>query len=345
MEQVLTSYRNHLQGQRGLSLLTVRNYLADLRPFQEYLWQEGLEPKTGVEGLRTFVLRREASQVPQEYRRLVRDYLAWIMVRRPVKQGTRVSRRGHARGSVVRSLAALRIFFRYLIAEGLMPDAPLWHKRSATMRALIPKRAQRLPDFLSREEAAALVTASPPAPSGSELGQSLRLRDVALLETLYGCGLRVSEAFNLNVNEADLSNREIRVQGKGDKQRIVPLGRLGAEALQRYLVEVRPWLAGSSTTNALFLNRYGGRLSCRSIQSIVKAYAIRQGLPPTVHPHTLRHSFATHLLEGGAHIRVVQDLLGHATPVTTQLYTHVTSIEARRVYLAAHPRAKKGKGI
>ena len=121
MKQVLTSYRNHLVGQRGLAPLTVRNYLADVRPFLEYIQHEGLELKNGVDGVRVFVLRHGTAQVPLEYRRLVRDYLAWIMAVRPVKQGTSLSRRGHVRGSVIRNLAALRIFFRYLVGEGLMP--------------------------------------------------------------------------------------------------------------------------------------------------------------------------------------------------------------------------------
>jgi site-specific recombinase XerD len=156
---------------------------------------------------------------------------------------------------------------------------------------------------------------------------------------IYAAGLRVSEAASLDVSAVDLQMREIRVTGKGAKTRVTLLGRVAAEWLQRYLLEVRPKWAVRRSGEALFLNQSGGRLTVRSIQATAKRCATAAGLDPSFHTHTLRHSFATHMLDGGADLRVVQDLLGHSSPATTQIYTHVSAAQARRVYLAAHPRA------
>jgi len=339
MQQLLAAYQDFLTGQRGLSPATVRNYRDDLRPFLEYLRKEGLDPSTGVEELRGFMLRQGPEKAPQEYRRLVRDYVAWLMTQRQVKAGTRIRSQGHARASVLRTMVALRVFMRYLIGRGLIPDAPLWHKGSPTMQRLVPKQEQRLPDVISSGDAASLVAAPHQAPTDSELSDRLRLRDAALLEVLYACGLRVSEASGLDTDKVDLSGRHLRVRGKGSRQRMVRLGRHAAAAVERYLKDGRPYLSRRPTL-ALFLNRYGGRLSSRSVQNIVRGYAMRAGLRPGVHPHTLRHSFATHLLDGGADLRVVQELLGHSSPVTTQVYTHVSQEAARKTYLKAHPRAR-----
>ncbi len=196
------------------------------------------------------------------------------------------------------------------------------------------KSESRLPRFLSQEEAGRLVAAP-------DISEPLGIRDRALLELIYAAGLRVSEARDLEVAGLNLEARELRVRGKGSKQRVVLIGKAARDALSLYLRQVRPKLAGPESGGALFLNRYGGRLTQRSIQEKVRRYAARLGLPSGVHTHTLRHSFATHLLEGGADLRVVQELLGHASPATTQVYTHVTRSEARKVYLAAHPRAAR----
>lgn len=192
----------------------------------------------------------------------------------------------------------------------------------------------RLPRFLTQDEAARLVQ----APETSDL---LGPRDRALLELIYAAGLRVSEARDLNISGVNLETRELRVTGKGSKQRVVLIGIAARDALALYLREVRPKLANRASGMALFLNRFGGRLSQRSVQQKVRKYAGKVGLGSGVHTHTLRHSFATHLLEGGADLRVVQELLGHSSPATTQIYTHVTASQAKEVYLAAHPRSKR----
>ena len=166
------------------------------------------------------------------------------------------------------------------------------------------------------------------------------IRDKAILEILYSGGLRVSELTNLNISNIRLNSGEIKVIGKGRKERMVLIGSTSQIALKHYLDYSRPILNKSQDTNALFLNKYGGRLTQRSVQQKVRNYSISSSITGDIHPHTLRHSFATHLLEGGADLRVVQELLGHSNPSTTQIYTHITSDQARKVYLNSHPRAK-----
>ncbi|MBI4200837.1 MAG: tyrosine-type recombinase/integrase [Chloroflexi bacterium] len=341
MDPLVLEYRQHLQGERNLAPLTVRNCLDDLVPFFQFLDGEGLGPEDRVGKLREFVSRNRANSVSQEYRRLLLSYVAWLMGTRATNPGRRNQAQGHARASVVRNLASLRAFFRFLVGRGWMPMAPLWNRGSTSMRGLIPRVAKPLPQVLYRQEAKALVEQPQTSPAEAR-PEPLLLRDAAILELLYGSGLRLSELAGLNVDDLDLAERAVRVTGKGNKQRVVPLGRPCAEALRRYQEGGRPRLIASRRAEALFLNRYGGRLSRRSVEALVKRYALRSGLTHGVHTHTLRHSFATHLLDGGADLRVVQELLGHASPATTQIYTHVSAAESRKVYLAAHPRAKPG---
>jgi len=197
-----------------------------------------------------------------------------------------------------------------------------------------PKLEKRLPSFLSSDEVAQLLeTPDTTTPQGQ--------RDRAMLEFLYASGLRVSEIVGLDLVSVNIEAREIRVWGKGAKERMVLIGKPAASALDMYLHEGRRQLLGNSRTEALFINRYGKRLSKRSLQKAISRYALEAGLDKRVFPHMVRHSFATHLLDGGADLRVVQELLGHANLSTTQIYTHVTQSQARKVYLAAHPRAKK----
>lgn len=269
---------------------------------------------TDLRPLYDYMTLRDLSGLDRIDRTSVRGYLAWL------------GDLGYVRRSIARKLSTLRTFLRWLVRKGLLQADPL-PKRG------VMKLDSRLPRFLSQDEAARLVL----APDTSE---HLGARDRALLELIYAAGLRVSEVRDLNVGNIDLASREVRVTGKGSKQRAVLIGEAARSALATYLNEVRPKLAGRDSGNALFLNRYGGRLSQRSIQVKVRRYAARVGLGTGVHTHTLRHSFATHLLEGGADLRVVQELLGHASPATTQVYTHVTASEAKAVYLAAHPRAE-----
>ncbi len=330
-EPLIAEYQRSLRSTRALSDATIRNYVVDLAPFLQYLGGQGCPLGADAKELRDFVRRNGDANVSREYRSLVRDYVAWLLERRTVESGRAVVSRGHSRASVHRMLASLRSFMRYLIEGDLLPDAPLWHARSTLMGRLTPKLERRLPDLVSVSEAARLVE----APSKSD-DEGNGLRDAALLELLYGCGLRVSEAANLDRENVSLEESTVRIWGKGSKERQTPLGSKARNALNAYL----NWRDTPETkTGPLFRNSRGGRLSARSIQRIVRSYARQSGLREDVHPHTLRHSYATHLLNGGADLRIVQELLGHSTPSATQVYTHVSQQEARRVYLAAHPLA------
>ena len=270
---------------------------------------------TDVAPLSEYMEIRKLPDLRSLDRYALRAYLSWLV------------ELGYVKSSIVRKLSALRSFLRWLLAEKIIEVDPL-------PRRGVMKRDYRLPRFLSQADAAKLVT----APDTSE---GLGPRDRALLELLYAGGLRVSEARGLNVADVNPETRELRITGKGAKQRVVLIGNVARDALALYLGQVRPRLANRQSGGALFLNQYGSRLSQRSIQHKVRRYAASTGLPSGVHPHTLRHSFATHLLDGGADLRVVQELLGHASPATTQIYTHVTQSKARETYLAAHPRAKR----
>ena len=343
MDLLLQEYQRHLQGERGLAPATVRNYLDDLKPFFQYVSNEEIGLDDDMSKLREFLLRNGEASVPQEYRRLLLSYMNWLMSARNTNPGKQNQTRGHARASAVRNLASLRSFFRFLIGREMMPAAPLWTRGSASMRGLLPKRSQRLPQVLYHHEAQALMEQPQSSPSETR-AEPFLLRDAAILELLYGSGLRLSEVEGLDLPDMDLVSRTVRVTGKGNKERSVPVGRPSAEALRRYLDGGRPLLASSRATQAIFLNRDGGRLSKRSVELLVRRYALRAGLVHGVHTHTLRHSFATHLLDGGADIRVVQELLGHASPTTTQIYTHVSPAQARKVYLTAHPRATQDEG-
>jgi integrase/recombinase XerC len=230
----------------------------------------------------------------------------------------------HARGldaaSVARKLAAVRSFYRFLVRRGVVERNPARETRG-------PRRAQKLVSFLPIDEATALVDAR-------ALGGAARDRDVAILELLYATGLRVSELTGLDVDTVDRAEQTVRVLGKGRKERIVPYGGGAARALERYLA-ARPAVRGP-----LFVNARGGRLSDRSVRTLVRRAARSAGVVRRVTPHTLRHTFATHLLDAGADLRAIQELLGHSRLSTTQRYTHVGTDQLMRVYDAAHPRAK-----
>ena len=234
---------------------------------------------------------------------------------------------GYEKSSVARKLSALRSFYSYLTRENLVSKNPLLTLSS-------PKLTKRLPSFLSTDEVSRLIEAP-------DLSTPLGIRDKAIVELLYASGLRISEIAGLDIANVNLSEREVCVWGKGSKERITLIGKPAANAIDAYIREGRTKLIGKRATDALFLNRYGRRLSRRSIEEIISHYATSAGLDKRVFPHMLRHSFATHLLDGGADLRVVQELLGHASLSTTQIYTHVTQAQARKVYLAAHPRAQK----
>jgi site-specific recombinase XerD len=229
--------------------------------------------------------------------------------------------RGVAQASVTRKVSTIRSFYRYLRTEGELSTDPFFGVQG-------PRAPRRLPHFLDADEAARLIRAA----AGAE---PRNLRDRALLELLYAAGLRVSEIVGLDLREIDVSDRSVRVRGKGKKERIGVFGEPAAGALDRYLRDGRPRLV-SGDERAVFLNRFGGRLTARSVQTLVRQYAMKAGLPDAAHPHLLRHSFATHLLDGGADLRIVQELLGHESPNTTQIYTHVTEAKKRQVMEEAH---------
>ncbi len=234
---------------------------------------------------------------------------------------------GRAGSTIARRLAALRSFFRHEQLLGERPDNP-----AAEVAA--PRRIRRLPRTLSAREAERLMEAA--------AGTTPRaLRDAAIVELLYGAGLRVSEAVGLERGSVDLDERLVRCIGKGSKERIVPIGRQATDALRRYISRGRPYL-DRRRTQALFLNARGGPLTRAGVFLILRRLAEKAGLEADrVHPHLLRHSFATHLLEGGADLRSVQEMLGHADLATTELYTHVTDKRRRETYFAAHPHAKR----
>ena len=266
-----------------------------------------------LQPLYEYMQLKKVSELKSLDRYALRGYLAWL---------TEI---GYVRSSVARKLSTLRTFLRWLVRHGIIEGDPM-PRRGAL------KTEKRLPRFLSQEQAERLLE----APDTSE---PMGIRDRALLELTYAGGLRVSEVSGLNVTDLNLATREVRVTGKGSKQRIVVVGETAKSALTLYLRDVRPGLSNENSGVTLFLNRFGSRLSQRSIQLKVKRYSAKAGLPTGVHPHTLRHSFATHMLDGGADLRIVQELLGHSSPATTQIYTHVTGSQARKVYLSAHPRA------
>jgi integrase/recombinase XerD len=300
------AYGDYLRVERGLSAATIRAYDTDLRLFGRDA------PEVG---------RWAVSPEP------ARGYLA-AMTRPP-----RLLRPT----SVRRKAAAIRAFYRFCYAEELI---------EADVGALIdlPRQTQRLPDTLDAGEVVTLLEAV----DGPDL---VGLRDRALLELLYAAGLRISEALDLDREDLSLAGGFVRVIGKGDKERLVPVGDVALAAIDHYLTERDQRLPAATVSAAaaravegrgrepLFLSRRGQRLGRMAAWRVMRAAALKAGLSGRVTPHTLRHSFATHLLEGGADLRVVQELLGHASITTTQLYTHVTGERIRQVYLRAHPRA------
>lgn len=229
--------------------------------------------------------------------------------------------KGIAVASVRRKVSTIRGFYKWLRAEGVLENDPFYGVQG-------PKAPKRLPHVLNANDIDRMIHAAAQDP------EAAGLRDRALIELLYAAGLRVSEASGLDVQDVDLRQATVRVRGKGNKERVGVFGDPAAEALDRYLRVGRPELA-SGKESALFVNRFGGRLTVRSVQTLVRKYALMAGLPQEVHPHLLRHSFATHMLDGGADLRVVQELLGHESPNTTQIYTHVTESKKRQAIESA----------
>ena len=302
LDGLVQRFAQFLRGQKGRSENTVRVYITDLQPFLTFLDDQELD----VRDLNRHHLRR---------------YLAWLSTSARGKDG------GYARVSVARKLVVLRSFYRFLVQEGIIATNPIPKGRTFSIKV-----QRSLPIFLGKQEVERLIVAP-------DIQEPLGMRDRAILEMLYSSGMRLSELHGLDMQDVSLDAHDVRVQGKGSKERIVLLGKPAAGCLDLYLRSARPQLERNGT-QALFLNRYGGRLSRRSIEKVVVRYAMLAATRPGVHPHTLRHTFATHLVEGGADLRVVQELLGHSSPSTTQIYTHVTQNEARAEYMTTHPRAR-----
>ena len=290
-------------------------------------------PDPDLDGFLTLLAARRAPRTVEAYRRDLRQLAAWRGG--PVSEATteelerwiaQMRADGNATTSIARRIAAVRSFFRHQLLLGARPDNP-----AAALE--LPRRARTLPKTLSPSEAERLIDAA--------AGTTPRaMRDRALVELMYGSGLRISEALGLQRRSIDLDERIVRPLGKGSKERIVPLGRPAVEALRRYVAMGRPHLDTRSRPE-LFLNARGGPLTRAGAFLILRKLAGKAGLEPgRVHPHLLRHSFATHLLEGGADLRSVQEMLGHADLSTTELYTHVSDRRRRALYFQAHPHAQ-----
>lgn len=270
-----------------------------------------------LKSLHAFMSLRGIESFQMFNREDVRSYLSWLL------------ELNYARTSISRRLSVLRTFFAWLVEERQLEANPVSRRASL-------KKKKSLPRFLMEDEVRRLIIAAAETKKNSDIS----LRDVAMLELVYGSGLRVSEVASLRIDSVDLDSMQVRVLGKGSKERMVLFGDFAADALKVYIENVRPRVFLKKGSRFLFLSRSGDGLSVRSVQDRVRIYARTAGLSSNVHVHTLRHSFATHMVDHGADIRVVQELLGHSTPTTTQIYTHVTGREANRTYRSAHPMAE-----
>ncbi len=292
---------DYLVLERGASAHTCRAYRKDLELFAAFLQEQGLA--------------RDVTKI--DYL-TIRLYLGHLYQARQIK-----------RASVVRKLACLRTFFKYLKREGIV-------KKNPARMVAIPKGGKDLPHALTVDEAFRILDCPD---SNSPLGS----RDRAILEFLYSSGLRVGELTALSLSDLDLGAGMVRVLGKGSKERVVPIGSKAVEALKLYLTRRGELLTrGDRASQYLFLNHRGGRLSARSVGRMIKKYLLQGGIVKETTPHTFRHSFATHLLDAGADLRGIQELLGHASLSTTQKYTHVSSAKLMEIYDRTHPRARKG---
>jgi len=308
LDRAVRTYLDHLSVERGLAANTLASYRRDLGRYLDHLASQGI---TTLEAI------SEAT---------VTDFLVHLREGDPQWR----ERGGHpplSATSAARTVVAVRGFHRFAVRDGLTQSDP-----AAPVKP--PRGAKRLPKALPLSDVEAILETAGAADT------VLALRDRALLEVLYGTGARISEAVGLDVDDLDLVDGTVLLRGKGGKERIVPVGRYARDAVTAYLTRARPELVGRGAgVPALFLNAQGGRLSRQSAWTVLVRTAQRAGISRDVSPHTLRHSFATHLLEGGADVRVVQELLGHASVTTTQIYTLVTVDSLREVFASAHPRA------
>ena len=303
MQGQLDRFVAYLRYEKSASPYTIKNYGSEIQEFIDFAADEGAVDWPAV-------------TVP-----LIRRYLLWL------------SSRQLAATSVSRRLSELRSFGQYLTRNGDIPRNP-FHLVS------LPRLPERLPNYLEYEEVLAMLRVP-------DTSKPAGLRDRAILEVMYASGVRVSEVAGLNVGDYEREDARLRVWGKGAKERIAFLGGPACSAVDAYVAYGRPSLLAASpraeTTGALFLNRFGQRLSVRSVDSLIRRTAVAAGIARRVTPHVLRHTFATHLLNGGADLRFIQEMLGHANISTTQIYTHVSQERIREVYLKAHPRSQGSK--
>jgi len=309
----ITKYLESLRIQKNASPHTLRNYESDLQQFMTCLTST---PKGDP---------RPEPDIDQIDNLTIREFLGVLY------------QKGNKKSSVARKLASIRSFMKFLTTQGVIQSSPAKNVSS-------PKLERRLPDYLTIDSITDLIEAPD---TTSDFGK----RDKAILELLYGSGLRVSELVGLNLGDISISEGLLRVVGKGRKERIVPFGSRATEALQDYLnvrgryLKICPSVKpgkGKPSGEAVFLNSRGGRLTTRSIGNIVNQHVATLAQRLKVHPHTLRHTFATHMLNAGADLRAIQELLGHESLSTTQKYTHVSVEQLMRVYQSCHPRARKG---
>jgi integrase/recombinase XerD len=301
--RVVGAFLDHLAVERGSAANTLQSYRRDLDRYVAYLDAAGITSIAEVDAVRVGAFLAYLREGDDEHPPL-------------------------AATSAARAVVAVRGLHRFALREGLTAV-------DVAHEVKVPTVSRRLPKAISVDDVERLIAAA-----GLEQ-TPLAIRDQALLEILYGTGARISESVGLDVDDVELDSRSVLLRGKGGKQRRVPLGSFAAAAIEAYLVRVRPDLAARGAgTPALLLNARGGRLSRQSAWTVLSTCAQRAGLAAGISPHTLRHSFATHLLEGGADVRVVQELLGHSSVTTTQIYTLVTVDQLREVFAAAHPRAR-----
>jgi integrase/recombinase XerD len=298
-ERLVLDFLAYLEFERGLSRNTLEAYRSDLLQYGRFL------------------APREVSAIDASSAD-VGDFLTALATGGPDSKPA-------SPATIHRKTACLRSFYRHLRRDGLRESDP-------TTSLSAPRRSRKLPHVLTRGEVERLLA----QPSGTEPAS---LRDRALLELMYACGLRASEAIGLDVGDVDLEDRVLRARGKGSKERVVPIGQMAAKAVAAYLERGRPGLVKGRPEARLFVNFRGAALTRQGLYKIVRRHAVSAGLADRMSPHTLRHSFATHLLAGGCDLRSVQEMLGHADVSTTQLYTHLSSERLKDVYFRAHPRA------
>lgn len=303
MREEIDSFLNYLTVEKGFSGNTIDAYRNDLTQLAEFANREA----------------GKRSVMPSWVNFRRQDMLSYLLD---------LKERNYAVTTTARKVAAAKSFFSFMIAEGKIKSSPMENITS-------PKVGKPLPDAISISQVRQLID------QPTKLSAPEAKRDRAMLELLYASGMRVSELVSLNLNDIDTKGGSVRCFGKGNKERMVPIYQQAAKVVEEYITQVRPRLVRSDAEQALFVNQRGDRLTRQGLWQILKAYAKSAGLGKQVTPHTLRHSFATHMLSGGADLRSVQELLGHANISTTQIYTHLTSEHIRRTYDNAHPRAKQ----